>query len=94
MSEFQQWFRERLRLCGEELVRRAENINLDGLDAMDSVDISINIPTNKEQFVWPSIHFTFNLGELTFVEALNNGEIEPYPPTQNREDSADDESER
>lgn len=83
---FQDWFRARLRMVGEEIIRRSEVLSLDGLDAMVSADISIHIPTIHDSMddFWPSMTFSFSLGEVKLADALTCGEFNIFPPRQNK----------
>lgn len=82
---FQDWLRARIRLVGEELIRRSEELNLGGLDVVTSVDINVHIPTNREEIGWPSLQISFDCGEQKWVDALVSGEMDPCPPSQGRD---------
>lgn len=45
-KRFQEDFRKELRLAGEELIRRSENMNLSGFDIMTDCTITIKLPIN------------------------------------------------
>lgn len=60
-SDYQQWVRDRLRMAGEELIRRSENFSTSGLDMMTDIDIGIHIPTYGEHIEVPSIEFSFRV---------------------------------
>lgn len=81
---FQDWLRARIRLVGEELIRRSEELNLGGLDVVTSVDINVHIPTDGEEIGWPSLQISFDCGEQKWVDTLVSEEMDPYPPRQRR----------
>lgn len=72
---FQNWLRARIRLVGEELVRRSEELNLGGLDVVTAVDINIHIPTMGYENRQPSLRISFDCGEKKYIDALVSGEI-------------------
>lgn len=80
--EFVEWMKRRIKLAGEELIKRADLFTLDGLDAMVSLDVHISIPTLAEIDRWPSLTITANCGDATFEDAVMSGQIDPYPPEQ------------
>lgn len=80
-KEFQDWMRSRIRLVGEELIRRSEKLDLGGLDLITDVDISVHIPTIGEEICWPSLSICFNCGEKKYLDNLISGEVLP-PPNQ------------
>lgn len=78
---FQDWLRARIRLLGEELIRRSEELDLGGLDAIVAVDIDIHVPTLSDELGWPSLSISFDCGEKKYADALMSGEFTP-PPRQ------------
>lgn len=79
--DFQEWLRSRIRLVGEELIRRSEKLDLGGLDVIVAVDIDVHIPTITDEIGWPSLTISFDCGEKRNIDAIMSGEITP-PPSQ------------
>ena len=77
--DFQEWLRSRIRLVGEELIRRSEKLDLGGLDAIVAVDINVHIPTVTDEIGWPSLTISFDCGEKKYLDALVSGEITTAP---------------
>lgn len=80
-QQFKEWLRARIRLVGEELIRRSEELDFGGLDAVVAVDIDVHIPTLTDEIGWPSLSISFDCGEKKYLDALVSGEIAP-PPSQ------------
>lgn len=73
--DFQEWLKARIRLVGEELIRRSEDLNLGGLDVIVAVDINVHIPTITEEVGWPSLSISFDCGEKKYADALISGDF-------------------
>lgn len=80
--EFVEWMKNRIKMVGEELIERADVLNLDGIDALTELDISIRIPTIKDEIEWPSITFNFSCGERVFMDNVIKNSMELCPPKQ------------
>lgn len=76
-QQFKEWLQARIRLVGEELIRRSEELDLGGLDAVVAVDIDIHIPTLVDEIGWPSLSISFDCGEKKYLDALVSGELPP-----------------
>lgn len=73
---FQEWLQARIRLVGEELIRRSEELTLGGLDLIAAIDINVHIPTSCDEVAWPSLNISFDCGEKKYVDALVSGKID------------------
>ena len=81
--EFVEWMKRRIRLAGEEIIKRADLINFEGFDAMTQFNIDVRIPTMAEMGdFWPSLTFSAICGDVTMVDDLGTGLLNPYPPEQ------------
>lgn len=80
--EFVEWMKHRIRLVGEEIIKRADLINFEGFDAMTQFNIDVRIPTLTDTPWWPSITFSAECGDVTMVDDLTTGLLNPYPPEQ------------
>lgn len=81
--EFVEWMKHRIRLAGEEIVKRADLMTFEGFDAMTEFDIDVRIPTMAEMGdVWPSLTFSAICGDVTMIDDLETGLLNPYPPEQ------------
>lgn len=81
--EFVEWMRHRIKLAGEEIIKRADLIDLAGFDAMTQFSIEVRIPTkNAYGDYWPSFTFSVECGDVTMVDEIESGLLNPYPPDQ------------
>lgn len=81
--EFVEWMKHRIRLAGEEIVKRADRMTFEGFDAMTQFNVDVRIPTMAEMGdVWPSLTFSAICGDVTMVDDLGTGLLNPYPPKQ------------
>lgn len=69
-EEFADWMRAQIRMAGEELIRRSDQIDFSGWDAIHDIGINIEIPTYKEQFEAPEIEFIFRAYNKITLDAL------------------------
>lgn len=89
--EFVEWMKHRIRLAGEEIIKRADLMTFEGFDAMTDFNIFVYIPTLKDfGEIWPNLTFYARCGDATMVDELKSGFFNPYPPKQFI--SADEES--
>lgn len=77
--DFQEWLRSRIRLVGEELIRRSEKLDLGGIDMVVAVDIDVHIPTVTDEIGWPSMKISFDCGEKKYLDAIISAEITTAP---------------
>ncbi len=81
--KFVEWMRHRIKLAGEEIIKRADLIDLAGFDAMTQFNIEVRIPTRAEMGdIWPSLTFSAICGDVTMADDLTTGLLNPYPPEQ------------
>lgn len=60
MKEQSDYISKQIRMAGEELIRRSEQINLGGLDFANDISINIIIPSSTRSDVkFPEISFEF-----------------------------------
>lgn len=67
------WMRTQIRLAGQELIRRADLLELGGFDSLIKMDIHISIPTHRAQVELPSIMFFVDVSNKTHVDWLASG---------------------
>lgn len=80
--EFVEWMRNRIKIVGEEIIKRADRMTFEGFDAMTELDINIRITTMTDEILWPSINMIAHCGETEFMDRAASGTFDPYPPNQ------------
>lgn len=70
-KRFQEKFRKELRLAGEELIRRSENMDLDGFDLMTGCKINISLPVGPgDKITFPDIHFVITCCNKVWLDNI------------------------
>lgn len=91
--KFVEWMKRRIRLAGEEIIKRSDLMNFEGFDAMTQLNIDVRIPTITDMAdIWPSLTFSAICGDVTMLEDLTSGLLDPYPPKQFIDKEETDES--
>lgn len=90
--EFVEWMKHRIRLAGEEIIKRADFMTFEGFDAMTQFNIDVRIPTITDVGdVWPGLTFSAICGDVTMVDDLTTRLLNPYPPSQFVEEESEEE---
>lgn len=90
--KFVEWMKHRIRLAGEEIIKRADLMTFEGFDAMTQFNIDVRIPTITDAGdIWPSLMFSAICGDATMADDLGSGLLNPYPPEQFVEEKPEEE---
>lgn len=65
---FSEWMSSQIRMIGEELIRRADQMNFDGWDMMRHISLEIEIPTYTDEMLAPEINFHFSAYNKTAID--------------------------
>ena len=69
--------KDQIRMSGQELIRRADLLELGGLDELSEMKILIKIPTYSEKIRFPVITFSIDVVSKTHADWLCAGN-DPY----------------
>lgn len=72
-EKFLLWIRDQIRLAGQELIRRADLLELGGFDGLSEMRILIKIPTYSERIEIPGITFSIDVINETHIDWLCAG---------------------
>lgn len=76
-EKFLSWMKDQIRLSGQELIRRADLLELGGLDALTEMKILIKLPTHGERIGYPEITFSINVLNKTHTDWIC-ADCDPY----------------
>lgn len=65
---FDKWMRDQLRMVGEELIRRSENMDFRGWDMVTDISVHVTIPTYTDRCQVPDIEFRFSTLNKTVLD--------------------------
>lgn len=71
-QDFEKYIRARIRVAGEELIRRSGNLSLSGLDACAGVTVHVHIPTLSEEVYFPELKISFDCYNDQLFKTLVN----------------------
>lgn len=69
---FEDYIRARIRVAGEELIRRSENLSLQGLDSCTGIQVQLTIPTLSEKVYFPEFKISFECYNDKLFKTLVN----------------------
>lgn len=93
---FGEYVQLQMKAFGEELKRRADKLNLDGLDGVSKIHIEFDIPTQTDCLVCPSFKIEFSCYSKTNFDNMHgevlafrdeNGIVKVF--TQNKKSESD-----
>lgn len=76
-ENFGDYVKLQMKAFGEELKRRADRLNLEGLDGVNRIHIEFDIPSQTDKMVWPSFKLEFICYSKTNANSMC-GEILSY----------------
>lgn len=71
-QDFENYIRARIRVAGEELIRRSENLSLSGLESCTGVTIHVHIPTLSDEVCLPELKISFDCYNDRLFKTLIN----------------------
>lgn len=71
-KNFEDYVRLSLKMFGEEMIRRSEELELGGLDACADIHIEYDIPSWNDEIDFPKFSITFECYNQTEIDAFIN----------------------